>query len=260
VNANEFSRAGGIHGELTIGLRAASFLGSFKNSPFSINFGPLFADQSGNASLNINLSNWNGQPISALGYFQQLMDLYLNLNKAVSSEMHVLIDGNCLCQFDNKSSLAAVKPIKTMADYLALIDKGRKVCARLGINPPWSDAMMQKQFKIDVEEAYGIFFEGGWERDFSNFGVTFQVPADDAKIELLKKAGQPGTFSLESQESHYEILDQKIPIGPLFQEFTEVLTTFEPDQEEPGFINIDAEGTANSKHFIRLGLAVDGKK
>ncbi|HEY2894777.1 MAG TPA: hypothetical protein VGJ16_11205, partial [Pirellulales bacterium] len=136
---------------------------------------------------------------------------------------------------------------KAMADFFGFVDKARKVCMRLGIDPPFSDVMWSgDQFYQDVEQAYVLFFQGEWRQSAS---ARYFVLTDDRESELPDPKQLQTVTLLE--ETTFSILDHLIPIGKSTSQFIAMTVEQKPHADESK-VELHFTGTENSLHVMRL--------
>src|SRR5262249_55081933 len=128
----------------------------------------------GSVNMKWALGRWNGQRLLQLAYFDQLLGFCKALTASVQTELQCWRLGNCVLSLPvrlNKDEFVA-----PVTEYLAVIEKARKVAKRFGINPAWNLEAFDEEAAETAEELYGIFFEGVYVQKMPNVRFNGRSP------------------------------------------------------------------------------------
>lgn len=220
-DGTELARLNDIPGRLTGGQKELWFEGALAGSPLAIKFGPVPAQTGGSCSLNFGLHRWDGQRILQLAYFDRLKQFFQAMPTATSINAECAHRGNAA--FSLSMSLQQQPFAVPLAQYLDTLAKGRRVCARFNLNPPWS----VKAFDRDAQETFNqmdaILFCGGWTKAMPNLRVRLGLVRNSLSHDLLVASDKPEHFMLVSAMG-CSFMGQSVELGRVIYEFREVLT------------------------------------
>jgi hypothetical protein len=194
---HELARLSEIPGRFTGGKKEAWFEGGLENSPLRVKLGPLGQEvASGGCNFNITLARWEGQRLLHLAYFDRIYQFFKGLAQSAIGQAEGHVHGNSLFTANlpwNRPGFAVA-----FSRYLEFLHKARKVVQHVNVNPVWTFKAFDKDGQENVEQLYGIFFEGGWKEAMPKVELTAKCDRKTFRFDVAAQAEQPGFVRLVS--------------------------------------------------------------
>lgn len=213
----EIARLTEIPGRFSGGRKEIWFDGGLSNSPLNVKCGPITPDEGGATKMDINLKKWDGQPIKQLAYFNRIRSYFMELPRAAEAELECYFEGNSI--FNATMTIPPQEFAGSLADYLKLLLKARKVSRHFKINPKWSVQKFDRNAQSDAEQLHAVFFENGWCEHQPNVELECDFVRSSFQFDVAKKANKPGCVRLSS-ECTFQFMGRKIDVGRLVHEYS----------------------------------------
>ncbi len=234
-----------VRGEFSGGLAEHCFRGTLRRSPFAIETGAFANGKTpSSGTFKFNREKWHGQEITMLAHFDNLYSFFKRIKDATQCVSTFIEDGNTLRQLNGAPPPAEYS--QSILNQLEYLNAARQVCKKFGVAPVHSQDIYEEEFFIDVDEAYGLLFDGEWKQPFCGGNVNMKFDAKRFTDKML----EPGDFTMV-QESTYTIAGQSIEIGKLHHRFTEMV--FEKlTSDDPDCVSVVAKATKDSMRILWL--------
>ena len=217
---HELARLSELPGRFAGGRKEVSFEGGLENSPLRLKVGPLGQEVSnGGCNFNIALIRWEGQRLLHLAYFDRLYQFFKGVAQSECGQVEGHVHGNSL--FEANLHWNCPEFGVAFSRYLDCLDKARKVVQHVNLNPVWTFKAFDRDAQENAEQLYGIFFEGGWKKAMPNVKLTTKFARKSFRFDVAAQATKPGIVRLVSHVI-YPLLGEKIDVGTLAQEYTEM--------------------------------------
>jgi hypothetical protein len=218
-DARELGRIADVPGRLKGGRKELWFDGGLGSSPLSVKLGPIGEDVEGSVKLNWKLTNWDGQHLLHLAFFDKLFEFSKALAKSATIDVLCQVHGNPF--FSVNLGLATVDYSKSFSEYMTLIDKARKIAFHFGINPSWTFKAFDADAQETARDLYAIFFGGGLVESMPNVSVRMTCQRSTFKFGVFAQVKGLVTVAIASDWG-CTLLGDKIGLGKLTQEYTAV--------------------------------------
>lgn len=168
------------------------------------------------ASIQFDPNFWESRSIGQLVHFKLCYDLFTALEKATAIQYEIEVDGNLLATipcpnfFDDK--------IGALCDFVKDLQRVRKLCSHLSVNPKWSMEKFCQQY-LEFCQAEAIILNDGWTGAAAGCEIKGNIELAGVNSEILAMRDTPGPFTITSQLT-LEFLDISIPIGRVAKHFT----------------------------------------
>jgi hypothetical protein len=219
AEGHEVGRLTDVPGQRKGGRKESRFEGGLVSSPLSIKLGPMGQDVGGSAKVQLNLTNWDGQNLLHLAFFDKLLDFSKALAASATTDFECQVHGNRFFSVSVRTDPGGFA--KPLSEFLTVIDKGRKVARHFGVNPTWTFKAFDADSQETAQELHAIFFEGGLVQRMPNVSLSLTCPRKTFNSGLMAKAKGLVPVSIAS-DWVYTLLGEKIEVGKLTHEYTAV--------------------------------------
>lgn len=241
-----------IPGEFSGGRSELNYRAGLSSSPFLLEIGPITDKSAGPVCMTLRVSEWDGQLIRHLAYFDKLFDLFCALERAGTTTIDCHHRGNLV--FGGTLSKPSGASFAGYLGYLRLIHKARAVCTHFGINPDWSVSAFDRDTREMVEQLHAILFEGAWKASRPNVELTATLKAETVNYDALKSTKEPALVVFSGlSDDKWELLGKELNVGRLVYELTDVraaLADIGPTGKED--VPVKFTGTESTKMTIRV--------
>lgn len=219
AEGHELGRLAEVPGGIKGGRKELRFEGELRSSPLSIKLGPMGMNVGGSAYVNWKLTNWDGQNLLHMAFFDKLLDFSKALAASATTDIECQVHGNRFFSVNVRLDTGGFA--KPLSDYLTLIDKARKVARRFSINPTWTFKTFDADSQETASDLYAIFFQGGLVEKMSNVSMSLTCRRKTFKSDVLTQAKGLVPVCIAT-EWVYTLLGEKIEVGKLTHEYTAV--------------------------------------
>jgi hypothetical protein len=233
------------------------FEGGLGSSPLSVKLGPMGKNIGGSANVSWRFTDWDGQNLLHLAYFDKLLDFSKALVALVTADIECQVHGNTFFSVNVRLDTAAFA--KPFYQYMILLDKARKVARHFGINPKWTVVAFDADAQETAHDLHAIFFEGGLVRKTPNVSISLKCRRKTFKFDVLARAKGSVPIAIAS-EYVYTLLGEEIEVGMLTHEYTTVKIDEKKSrkrrarkQRSNGDVELAVTGSKDTVRTIRPG-------
>lgn len=230
------SRLDNIPGKLSYGHSECRFEGGFPHSAFSVTMqSKPHKGSKGPLHIRFDVEKWHGQHVRHLAYFDQIAEFLKGAKDAASLGTECYWNGNQLFSGrseDTDKSDKSLRALKAFATYTLVMDKARKICELVDVNPVLAKIPDEQQ-QIEIHELHRLLTTGSYRKRIGEGEVI--VPFDKEYIpkliEQIEKDTHDAPLVLISNKSQdMPFLGMEVAVGRLKYEHTHM--DIKPTKEE----------------------------
>jgi hypothetical protein len=200
-----------------------------------------------NVTYGLRAQPWEGQPLLALAYFNQLYALVKALTSNAPVMLRLYVQGNLLGSA--RMNKAPLKEIFVFWNFLEMLRKARLLAQHFKVNvvmPPLAN-LSSEDYDV-VDELFAIVIEGGHKMVVP--GVTISCTLSGTVPQ--PEPNTPSQPLIITRVESYSLLGTRINVGQVEIRVTDLkLTMCEPTPDGTG-TKVVFKGTNQSERFIRL--------
>jgi hypothetical protein len=238
------------------GRKEWRFESNLTNSPVKVTMGPMGNDVPGSINVAVDPIVWEGQRILNASYFDKAHKFLTTLVKNPRVTVECCHEGTVFFRVDVTMSQPDV-----YAPFISLIEvmeKARKVARHFKVNPVCTSVNLAGEEALkEIEIAFAILFEGGWEEGDPGRTFTSTVPKEEARKLAATLKEYEDILLLNNENESWEFMGEKVQMGPLAIRMTEAAPTLKGDnlqhyiEQSAGDVELSFESTEASKYTIR---------
>lgn len=244
----EIGKLESIPGQMTGGRSELTFRGGLPRSPFMVVSGPIMKGGGyGKVTMNMKFGHWNGQRITHLAWFSQLLSFFKEAVNLHSVRVGISVDGNQLTNIamGNRVDWYTEGIMRPMT----IIEKGRYLAQHFKIDPIWNLDTISDDTLSDIEQLFDLVTTGSYAEDASQMRYEVRMPRSD--FEKMMKINENPNLD-HTAEMTFDIFGTPVSVDCVFKLSSLKVHYAEARVDEDDFMLLDFTGSPGATRTVLL--------